>query len=161
MGWFAAKQDREVPALTAATLLHLPARDAHPLVQSSLVMKLRLQCTDNRRELGLAVQRQFRGPGVWTRLQLGCTCDGALVHHRSPNVNVKGGSQVNHRRLTVMLTALAVPDLRSMHTLTSEQTAGAPKTGDSFSELEELITLADFSLGFESMHMLKSGGAGA
>ena len=56
-----------------------------------------------------------------------------------------------------MLTALAVPDLRSMHTLISEQTAGAPKTGDSFSELEELITLADFSLGFESMHMLKSG----
>ena len=39
MGWFAAKQDREVPALTDATLLHLPAQEAHLLVQSSLVMK--------------------------------------------------------------------------------------------------------------------------
>ena len=76
MGWFAAKQEGEVPALTAATLLHLPAQDAHILVQSSLVMKLSpVQRQQERTWFGCAetVQRAWSVDQAATGVNMGCS----------------------------------------------------------------------------------------
>lgn len=60
-----------------------------------------------------------------TGVNMGCS----LVHHRSPNINVKVG-QRSVIEDTLSCSQLMRADLRSMHTLTSEQTVGAsPKRG--------------------------------
>lgn len=129
-GLVCCQAGEEIITLTAATL-HLPAQDAHILVQSSLVMKLS-QCRQQERTWFGCMQRQFRKTECGSRLWLGVNMGLTLVTTGSPNINVKVGQS------PVIEDTLSCSQLwpcQILNILTSEQTVGAPKTGDSFSEI--------------------------